>query len=533
MIEQDKNLKIVFFAGIVAITISLTVILGWVFDIALLKTMIPGYVSMKLNTALCFLFTATILILFLKNKWYNLTLFLSLVLTVFSLASLSQDIFGYNLGLDQLLIIDFDAIDNGETSPGRPSPTTSICFFLFGLVFIVFHMTNFIAQKIGQYALHLITLIAFIAFIAFLGYLFNVPTLYKLSFFTSMAIHTSAIFLMLSILVSFIHPSMGITGLFTGKKFGNFMARNLFVKILATVLILGYVQLLFGRNNLISIEFGIALFTTCFILVALYLLWSTAKLLNQIDTKRELAEKKLVLNNKNLENIVEERTGYLTKQNKQLEDFAHIVSHNLRGPTSNLKSLLHFYGQEETVAEKDMLMDKFQKTVHNLEGTLNELLDVVSIRHESKKEREELNFETVLERLIDTYQGKIMETNAKITYDFSAIETVEYSSVYLESIMHNLLSNAIKYKSSERDPAIHFVTGQTGEQTSLTVSDNGLGIDMEKNGNRLFGLHKTFHKHPEAKGVGLFITKAQVEAMGGEITAESEVDKGTTFSIIF
>lgn len=530
MIEQDKNLKIVIFAGIATIAISLIVLFGWVFDIALLKTMIPDYVSMKLNTALCFLFTATILILFLKNKRYKLTIFLSLTLTIFSFASLSQDIFGFNLGMDQLLIIDFDAIDKGETSPGRPSPTTSLCFFLFGLVFIAFHMANFRAQKMGQYALHLITLIAFIAF---LGYLFNVPSLYKLSFFTSMAIHTSATFLVLSVLVSLIHSSIGITGLFTGKKFGNFMARNLFVEILAAVLILGYIQLLFNRNNLISIEFGIALFTTCFMLVALFFLWSTAKLLNQIDTKRELAEKKLVLNNSNLENIVEERTGYLTKQNKQLEDFAHIVSHNLRGPTSNLKSLLHFYSQEETVEEKDMLIDKFQKTVSNLEGTLNELLDVVRIRHESKKEKEELNFETVLEKLIDTYQGKIMETNAIITYDFSAIETVDYSSVYLESIMQNLLSNAIKYKSSDRDPAIHFVTSHRDNQTSLTVSDNGLGIDMEKNGNRLFGLHKTFHKHPEAKGVGLFITKAQVEAMGGEITAESEVEKGTTFSIKF
>jgi len=528
--QNSKHLATVFFAGIAAAAISIIVIFGWIFDIALLKTMIPDYVSMKLNTALFFLVTASILILFIKKKSFNLTLILSFILAILSLASLTQDIFGYNMGIDQLLITDFDAISKGETSPGRPSPTTSFCFFLFGLVFIALHTTNFKALKIAQYLLHLVTLIAFIAF---LGYIFNVPSLYKLSIFTSMAIHTSATFLMLSIVVSFIHPSSGVTGLFTGKRIGNFMARNLFVKILVSVLILGHVQLLFERYDLVSTEFGVALFTTCFIIVALYLMWSTAALLNEIDTKRELAEKKLILTNKNLENIVEERTGYLTKQNKQLEDFAHIVSHNLRGPTSNLKSLLHFYSQEETVKEKDMLMDKFQKTVGNLESTLNELLDVVSIRHESKKEREELHFESVLKRLIDTYQGKIMETNARITYDFSSIETVEYSSVYLESIMQNLLSNAIKYKSSNRDPAIHFETSCKDNQTSLKVSDNGLGIDMEKNGNRLFGLHKTFHKHPEAKGVGLFITKAQVEAMGGEITAKSELDKGTTFCITF
>jgi signal transduction histidine kinase len=67
----------------------------------------------------------------------------------------------------------------------------------------------------------------------------------------------------------------------------------------------------------------------------------------------------------------------------------------------------------------------------------------------------------------------------------------------------------------------------------LLVKDNGLGIDMDRFGDKLFGLHKTFHDHHEAKGVGLFLTKTQIETMGGRITAESEVDKGTTFIITF
>lgn len=530
MTEQDQNSRIVLWTSLFAIVLSIVVSLGWIFDIKVFKTILPGYVSMKLNTAVFFLLTASILIFLIKKKWQLLTLFLAIALTIYSAASLTQDIFNTNFGIDQLFINDLDAISRGEASPGRPSPTTSFSFFLFGLVFLMFSTKQVTFRKIRQYALHLITLIAFIAI---LGYAFNVPSLYKLSIFTSMAIHTSVTLFILSISVTILNPDLGVTRLFMGKKIGNLMARSLFIKIIGAVLVLGFLQLSLERYNLVSMEFGIALFTTCFILVALFFLGSTVDQLNTIDTKRSNAENALVLNNKNLENTVKERTLYLTRQNKQLEDFAYIVSHNLRGPASNLKTLLTFYNVEKDAEEKSIIMDKFNITVNNLEGTLNELLEVVSIRHGSKKEKEKLEFETVLVKLIESYQGKIMETKAKITYDFSSVETIEYSSVYLESIMQNLLSNAIKYRSLERNPVIHFETDLEQNQPCLKVSDNGLGINMERNGDRLFGLHKTFHQHPDAKGVGLFITKAQVEAMGGEILAESEVDKGTTFKIKF
>ena len=99
--------------------------------------------------------------------------------------------------------------------------------------------------------------------------------------------------------------------------------------------------------------------------------------------------------------------------------------------------------------------------------------------------------------------------------------------------MLNLLSNAIKYRSARRIPNVHFQTTSRNGDTIMSVSDNGLGIDLKKHGNSLFGLNKTFHEHAESKGVGLYITKKQIEAMGGYITAESEVEKGTTFTVFF
>jgi signal transduction histidine kinase len=99
--------------------------------------------------------------------------------------------------------------------------------------------------------------------------------------------------------------------------------------------------------------------------------------------------------------------------------------------------------------------------------------------------------------------------------------------------MLNLLSNAMKYRSPKRIPVIHFQTADINGEITMKVSDNGLGIDLKKHGNSLFGLNKTFHDHAEAKGVGLYITKKQIEAMGGYISAESKVEKGTTFTVFF
>jgi two-component system aerobic respiration control sensor histidine kinase ArcB len=104
---------------------------------------------------------------------------------------------------------------------------------------------------------------------------------------------------------------------------------------------------------------------------------------------------------------------------------------------------------------------------------------------------------------------------------------------YLDSILLNLLSNAIKYRSAQRPPLIHVRAHQEVDSVVLEVQDNGLGIDLVKNQSKLFGMYKTFHDNEDARGVGLFITKNHVEAMGGAITVVSEVEVGTTFKVCF
>ena len=157
----------------------------------------------------------------------------------------------------------------------------------------------------------------------------------------------------------------------------------------------------------------------------------------------------------------------------------------------------------------------------------------MKITNNTSKEFESVKFNDVLNKTKDILTGQIMKNEAVITSDFSEMAKIKYDTIYLESIFLNLVGNSLKYRSNERIPEIFIKSEVIKGKVRLIFKDNGLGIDLEKHGHKLFGLNKVFHRHPEAKGVGLFMVKTQVEALNGTIYATSEVNKGTTFTINF
>jgi PAS domain S-box-containing protein len=241
------------------------------------------------------------------------------------------------------------------------------------------------------------------------------------------------------------------------------------------------------------------------------------------------AERKIIQAKEKLEIL----TQHLSGQNKQLADFAHITSHNLRSPVSNLNALLHLYDISESEEDKKELFEKFELVISHLTSTLNTLIEALKTRRVSVKELEMLDFKGILNKTKEIISGQIIKTDSIITSDFTKMPEIEYHKTYLESIFLNLVTNAIKYRSPDRNPEIHIETEIVNEKIKLTIRDNGLGIDLVRHGHKLFGLNKTFHRHPDAKGVGLYLTKIQIETMGGSIYATSEVNKGTVFTIIF
>lgn len=268
-----------------------------------------------------------------------------------------------------------------------------------------------------------------------------------------------------------------------------------------------------------------------------WLLWGTAsdpetKMIyaSAVDiTARKKSEENILDSKSNLESL----TLQLQEQNRRLDEFAHIISHNLRAPVNNIQALINLLTSESEIADYKLIFDKLKNVSKNLKETMNELMDTLKVKTEPQVDLTEIRFKEVLDKVVQSLEGELIVAEASVTFDFNTAPVIRYSKPYLESIFQNLLTNAIKYRSPERKPVIHFQSAVADNTIELKVTDNGQGIDMARFGEELFGLHKTFHGHKEARGVGLFLIKTQVEAMGGTIRVESEVDKGTTFIIRF
>jgi signal transduction histidine kinase len=246
-------------------------------------------------------------------------------------------------------------------------------------------------------------------------------------------------------------------------------------------------------------------------------------------TARKLIEEKILEQNAKLEAI----TIDLKRKNDQLEEFTQIVSHNLRSPIGNILTLLTFMETADSEEDKAQYMKFLKESSMKALTTLEELNEVLKLKQNDSIEKQELKFENVFNQVATMVNAKIVETSAKIISDFTEAPSIVYPNIYLESIFLNLLSNALKYNHPDRTLQIEVKTFYKKKHLLLEVKDNGLGINLEKYGHQIFKLQKTFHRHPESRGIGLFMIKNQIEAMGGEISISSQENVGTTFTVNF
>jgi signal transduction histidine kinase len=233
---------------------------------------------------------------------------------------------------------------------------------------------------------------------------------------------------------------------------------------------------------------------------------------------------------------LEKASELVASQNSRLFNFAHIVSHNLRSHSSNLTLIVQLINDLDTVEEKLELLDNITHVSDSLNTTIEHLNEVVSIQTNSNQLKVQVNFANTLEQVTTSINQIIDNNDVIINTDFSKAKFIEYIPAYLDSIFLNLLTNAIKYKHKDRNPVINISTYHdytNYDRVVLKISDNGSGIDMEKFGDKIFGMYKTFHYNADARGIGLFITKNQIESLNGEIQVESEPNIGTTFTIKF
>ncbi len=237
-------------------------------------------------------------------------------------------------------------------------------------------------------------------------------------------------------------------------------------------------------------------------------------------TDLKKAERKIVSNNKQLSEMFD-----------RMDNFVHAIAHDLRAPIVNLKLLSQLLETEKDPEEQKTFIAEIGNGVRKLDYTLNGLVQIIEMDSENETRSVKVNFEEQLQEVKNELAGKIELTDAKIEYDFSEIPSIFYMEAYMESILKNLISNAVKYRSPEREPLIFIKTELQKDFVLLSVSDNGVGIDIEEYGLDLFKPFKRFHRQTEGMGVGLYVIKYMVAKNGGHIEVESKVGEGTCFRI--
>ena len=220
-----------------------------------------------------------------------------------------------------------------------------------------------------------------------------------------------------------------------------------------------------------------------------------------------------------------------SEQNKRLQSFTYIVSHNIRSHSANLQGLIEAVDLAKSEGEKQELWDYLRKVSDGLESTIKHLNEIIAINQSLNRSKTNLRLIDEVQRILDILGAELKALNAKVELDFNAEAEVYSVRAYLESILLNLLSNTLRYRHPDREPRVHIRLAENHEFQILEVQDNGLGIDLKRYKDRLFQLYQTFHQHPKARGLGLYIMKNQVEAMGGKVELKSIVNQGTTFKI--
>jgi signal transduction histidine kinase len=248
---------------------------------------------------------------------------------------------------------------------------------------------------------------------------------------------------------------------------------------------------------------------------------------NEIERQKMELEKSLDEKSRDLMHSNQQ----LINQNNELQQFSYTVSHNLRGPVASMLGLMNIHRLSITEDEKAHVLGLIEQSAKSLETIIRDLNKIVDIRNDKFSAFERVSIEGELELIKESLNDFITKNEVELSTDFQCREITSIKA-YINSILYNLISNAIQYRSPLRRPAIKISTIAINGHIQLTVTDNGLGIDLVRFGHDVFKLYKRFHIHTQGKGLGLYLVKQQIEKLNGKIEIESKPDSGATFKVI-
>ncbi|MEM8886841.1 MAG: HAMP domain-containing sensor histidine kinase [Bacteroidota bacterium] len=225
----------------------------------------------------------------------------------------------------------------------------------------------------------------------------------------------------------------------------------------------------------------------------------------------------------------------LQLQNEQLQQYTYIVSHNLRAPVANISGLSELFDfQNANSQENQEIIQHISRVSKHLDQIIRDLNEILSTEGKIDEASTEINLKHEVERVCEELNNEITNLNADLKIDLKDVKHVQGVRGYLFSILHNLLENALKYRHPDRDPSIEIGAKLEDKGYSLWVKDNGLGIDLDKDGEKLFKLKSRINdSEVQGMGMGLFLVKSHSEQLGGKVEVESKPGEGSCFRILF
>ena len=210
----------------------------------------------------------------------------------------------------------------------------------------------------------------------------------------------------------------------------------------------------------------------------------------------------------------------------------YIVTHNLKNQIGNISSLVQM--KDSGIIDNDEFFSYITTISKELTSTIGDLTDLISLKKNDTIKKVEINLNEYIKKTLNVFFDDLSTNKIQITNTIPDDFSIMFNSTYLESVLLNLTSNAIKYSNTNKLSYIEYSVDYVDGYKVLVVKDNGIGIDLEKYNDDIFGLYKTFHPNTtNSIGIGLYVIKNQIFEMGGNIEVESKIDEGTTFKIFF
>ncbi len=248
-----------------------------------------------------------------------------------------------------------------------------------------------------------------------------------------------------------------------------------------------------------------------------------------IETKNQQLTEEVTKQTQGLREANQELIAY----NNRLEQFTYIISHNLRAPLARLKGLANIIKYTEDPSERDRIFEMAVQSSNELDHVITDLSVILNIDRSNTLVKSTVVLKQAIEKVLASLKHEIEEVSAQVFLDVHADTTISCLAPYVDSILNNLVGNAIKYRDPARPLVIRIRSEEDEAFVNIQISDNGLGIDLSKHSDNLFGLYKRFHLHVEGRGLGLYLVKTQLKAIGGKIEVSSKVGHGTMFNVYF